>query len=77
MGSSAPTLLNHPTGLRPDAAPSTRMQCGGDGSQSALPSEGLRALARHLGRLAAAEAMRASMSPALPPASETTNDDHD
>ena len=67
MGSSAPTLLNHPTGLRTDVSPSVRMQRGGDGSKSTSPSEGLRALARHLGRLAAAEAMRASISPALPP----------
>jgi hypothetical protein len=77
MGSSAPTVLNHPKVLRPDVSPSVRMQRGGDGSHSASPSEGLRALARHLGRLAAAEAMRASKSPALPSTLETTNEHPD
>ncbi len=41
---------------------------------AAIGLDRLRILARHLGRLAAAEAMRASISPALQTESEPTHD---
>jgi hypothetical protein len=78
MSFKAPTALNQSKGRRPGASLSVCMPSDRDDDDQSQPGSGrLRALARHLGKLAAAEAMRASMSPALPPASETTNDDHD
>ena len=47
-----------------------------NGNQTPSGSDRLRALARHLGRLAAAEAMRVSVLPAPIPTLENTDECH-
>jgi excisionase family DNA binding protein len=63
MTSPATPTLNQSKGPRPDASLSVLMSPDSDGNQSQRGSDRLRALARHLGRLAAAEPCASAYRP--------------